>query len=133
MSIKFVKKSQPIHEKSSETDPTPSKNLPGKVIPFKPDQALGIELTEDNMAEHFAVQHGGDFRYDCDRGEWFRWTGSKWELDATHRALDAARRLCRKHRGTDRRLGSKGAIKGVEVLQRFPLKLHRILRQRSSW
>ncbi len=86
-------------------------------------KAAEIELTEDGIAEEFAGKHVDDFRFDHDRGYWFCWKGTHWQMNKTNLAFDYARRLCRKHRGGRTKMATKNAVQGVEHMARSDPRL----------
>ena len=64
----------------------------------KPDpEALPepVSMSEDALAEHWAVQHGRDWRYVAEWGKWFKWCGDTWQEDKTSEVFQLARLLCR--------------------------------------
>jgi putative DNA primase/helicase len=95
---------------SIETD-----EKPGVIIEF-PDNP--VPLTEDDIAEDFALKYEGTLRFDHHVGKWFVWTGFYWKVNETGMAFDHARRLCRAHRGTSSKMSSKKAAEGVEHMAR---------------
>jgi putative DNA primase/helicase len=90
-------------------------NKPGKVIEF----TVGpVPLTEDDIAEHFALKYAGQLLFDHHAGKWFVWNGFYWKVNETELAFDYARRLCRAHRGESSKMSSKKAAEGVEHMAR---------------
>jgi P4 family phage/plasmid primase-like protien len=67
------------------------------------DGPLPIGFTEDALAAEFSERHGEDWRHVAVWGAWLTWSGSRWEREATLRAFDLARRVCR---GAANRAGS---------------------------
>ncbi|KPQ16484.1 MAG: putative DNA primase/helicase [Rhodobacteraceae bacterium HLUCCO18] len=54
-----------------------------------------LELTEHGIAQAFADRYSGRFLYDCSRGRWYVWDGSRWAEDATGRHFELLRQLAR--------------------------------------
>jgi putative DNA primase/helicase len=90
---------------------------PGIVINFPIGMSnLGVELTEDAVAEAFAQTYLDTLRFDHTRGKWFVWNGSRWDRNDTGLAFDYARKLCRKYRKDQLRMSSRKAAEGVELM-----------------
>jgi putative DNA primase/helicase len=90
----------------------PSKK-PGKVIKFDVSD-LPVNLTEDDVAEDFAVCYVDKLRFDHTIKKWLEWNGACWSVNETGLAFDYSRRLCRKHRRAETKMASKKAAEGVE-------------------
>jgi putative DNA primase/helicase len=88
---------------------------PGVIIEFP---VSPVPLTEDDIAEDFALKYGDQLRFDHHAGKWFVWDGVCWKKNETELAFDYARRLCRAHRGTNTKMASKKAAEGVEHMAR---------------
>jgi putative DNA primase/helicase len=50
---------------------------------------------EDDIALKFAELHVDDYRYVAFTGKWMIWTETRWRVETTLKAFDAARALCR--------------------------------------
>jgi putative DNA primase/helicase len=80
--------------------------------------------TEDGMALHFTARYSADWRYVAAWGQWLVWTGMRWVPEATLRATDLIRGVCRQHalEADSPRLAAKlaasGTVAGVERLAR---------------
>ena len=48
-----------------------------------------LELTEHGIAQAFADRYSGRFLYDCSRGRWYVWDGSRWAEERHRAALRA--------------------------------------------
>lgn len=59
------------------------------------DPALSPEFSDDALALKFAQEHVHELRYVAAWGRWMRWTGYRWEPDATLDVFDRARKVCR--------------------------------------
>jgi P4 family phage/plasmid primase-like protien len=59
------------------------------------DPLLPIGFTEDALATEFSSTHGDNWRHVAIWGTWLNWTGIRWEREATLRAHDLARHVCR--------------------------------------
>lgn len=55
----------------------------------------GFKFTEDNVAKAFAQRHRGELQYDHDAGQWYHWTGTRWQLQGTRLAFHWCRTICR--------------------------------------
>lgn len=86
--------------------------------------------TEDEVAEEFISRHESTLRFDHDRGKWYVWSERRWLLNKTRLAFDFARMLCRELRGDQKRLGSKAAADGVEVMAQ---RSHKLAVQSDIW
>ncbi len=53
------------------------------------------EYSDEAMALRFSDKHADDARFVAAWGKWILWTGSHWQFDATMRAFDMARIVCR--------------------------------------
>lgn len=123
MTIKIPKKMKP--QNSSEEPKNIATKMPGIVIPFATKQSSDgtIDLTEDDIAEEFAVQYKDTFRFDHHLKKWFWWNGVRWLKDDTQLAFHQARLLCRKHRDGDTKMASRRAADGVEHMARSDKRL----------
>jgi putative DNA primase/helicase len=72
------------------------------------------EPSEDDVAMAFTKAHGDTLRYDHDVGQWFEWTGMRWQKDGCHRAFTYARTMARKIGGA----GKASFAGGVEKFAR---------------
>jgi len=85
--------------------------MPGEnVIPIRahtPAYMLPeFQITTEAVAREFAKRHGNELRYVREFGEWMVFTGGRWKMDRTGRAVDMAGNLCcdiGKERPKDRR------------------------------
>jgi putative DNA primase/helicase len=118
-----------ISKKIKPFKPEPVKTLlaaiktdekPGAIIDFP---VVPIDLTEDDVAEAFAVQNAGLLRFDHETGKWFVWQGAHWKINKTELAFDWARHLCREVRKGQTRMASKRAAEGVEQMARCDQRL----------
>ena len=82
------------------------------------DQRLEVELTEDFVADDFVGRFGHMIRFDHTRDYWYCWNGSSWEKDETGCVFHMARRHCRDLRRDDKRMASRRAVEGVEIMAR---------------
>jgi putative DNA primase/helicase len=99
---------------------TATDEKPGNVIDFPVGP---IDLTEDDVAEAFAVQNVGRLRFDHDAGRWYVWQGTHWEINKTELAFDWVRHFCRDVRKGHPRMASKKAAEGVEQMARRDQRL----------
>ena len=76
------------------------------------------ELTEDFFANDFVTRHGESIRFDHTTCRWYVWNSFFWAKDETNRVFDKARRFSRELRGDDKRMASKKAIEGMEIMAR---------------
>ena len=53
------------------------------------------EFSDEALALEFARRYGNDLRYVAVWGQWLIWDGTRWKRDATLRAFDLARAVCR--------------------------------------
>ncbi len=100
----------------------------GPALPSAPDDAeqtpAAVWGTEDGMALHFTARYAPDWRYVAAWGQWLVWTGMRWVPEATLRATDLIRAVCRQHalEADSPRLAAKlaasGTVAGVERLAR---------------
>lgn len=58
-------------------------------------EQLPVEMSEDALADHFAAEHGKDWRYVSRWGRWFKWGGDVWREDETEEVFHLARDICR--------------------------------------
>ncbi len=82
------------------------------------DQRREIELTEDYVADAFVERFVDKIRFDHTSGHWYCSNGVHWEKDQTNVVFDIARRHCRELRGSDKRMGSRRAVEGTEIMAR---------------
>jgi putative DNA primase/helicase len=59
------------------------------------DEAVPPGFTDDALALEFTQAHAGDWRYVAAWGHWLHWDGSCWHKEATLKAYDLARLICR--------------------------------------
>ena len=59
------------------------------------DDALAEALSRGVEGEKGANGLGSDWRYVPQTGEWFHWTGQRWERDGLHSVMNLSRRICR--------------------------------------
>jgi hypothetical protein len=52
------------------------------------DRIAAIEPLQVRIGRHFAHENSGQFCFDHTAGKWMNWTGMRWEIDETDRALD---------------------------------------------
>jgi P4 family phage/plasmid primase-like protien len=89
-----------------------------------PGAALaGIEMsllqlgTQDSVAQIFAQRMSGKMLYNHTRDKWLEWDGTRWQIEATKKALNFARDLARSVNYEGRSsLGSAAFCIGVEQL-----------------
>jgi putative DNA primase/helicase len=94
----------------------------GVLMKFHVDD-LPVNLTEDDVAGDFAREYRDSHRFDHDLQRWYIWNGVFWQVNGTGLAFDHARQQCRKHRGSQRTMGSKRAADGVEYMARRDRRL----------
>ena len=95
---------------------------PGVVVNF-PISNTPVNLTEDDVAEDFALKYCDSMRFDHHIGRWYIWDDKRWSVNETESAFDFARRLCREHRGDLKSMASKKAAEGVEHMARRDQRL----------
>lgn len=83
----------------------------------KPQSAAAAGL-EDETALRFAALHADDYRYVAQTGHWMRWQGTRWLMEKTLAAFDAARTLCRQAGDADAKV-----VSAVERLARSDRRL----------
>ena len=90
--------------------------VPGAALP-------GIEMsllqlgTQDSVAQIFAERMSGKMLYNHTRDKWLEWDGTRWQIEATKKALNFARDLARSVNYEGRSsLGSAAFCIGVEQL-----------------
>lgn len=85
---------------------------------------LPVGFTEDALALEFTARHASDWRYIAVWGQWLAWTGTRWEREATLRAYDLARLVCRDAAGRctngkiKARISAASTVAAVERLAR---------------
>jgi putative DNA primase/helicase len=87
-----------------------------------PPPAIGDgTLTEDVVAIEFAERHRGRLLHDHHVGQWFRWTGTHWQIEQTQLAFSEARELARElsagSKPAQRRAVAKASFAGA--VERF--------------
>ena len=95
---------------------------PGVVVNF-PISNTPVNLTEDDVAEDFALKYRDLMRFDHHIGRWYIWDDKRWSVNETELAFDFARRLCREHRGDLKSMASKKSAEGVEHMARRDQRL----------
>jgi phage/plasmid-associated DNA primase len=53
------------------------------------------KYSDESLALLFSEKHAGDARFVAAWGKWLLWAGTHWKFDATMRAYDMARTICR--------------------------------------
>lgn len=98
-----------MHNKSNYDAPPPvnDENL-GITIdyPVIYQKAAMTSLTEDDVAHEFVTDHIENVRFDPTVARWYRWSGVRWQEDATGWVYDLIRHLCRKRRAGNRAMAS---------------------------
>jgi putative DNA primase/helicase len=70
--------------------------IPGEVLPTPVQKEDRPPLySDDALAIRFADIHVSDLRFVAARNEWMIWDSGRWKIEATLRALDLARKVCR--------------------------------------
>ena len=82
-----------------------------------------VPLSEDALAAEFSRRHAAGWRYVQAWGRWLEWTGAVWRVDASGRAVELARQVCRSaaagaSKPDARRISSDKTIRAVERLAR---------------
>jgi putative DNA primase/helicase len=67
--------------------------LHGDVLP---PELHGLELTEDGVAQAFAIERGNELRFCHGPGRWHRWDGTRWKPETTKLAYHWVRELARR-------------------------------------
>jgi putative DNA primase/helicase len=80
------------------------------------DERREVELTEDFLADAFVGRFGRKIRFDHTSGRWYVWNDVYWEKDQTNFVFDMARWHCRELRGSDKRMASRRAVEGMEIM-----------------
>jgi putative DNA primase/helicase len=92
--------------------------LHGEVLP---PELHGCPLTEDGVAQAFAIERGDELRFCHGPNRWHRWDGTRWKVEQTKLAFDWVRELARRMaRSADAErtratLGKKAFAGGVEA------------------
>jgi putative DNA primase/helicase len=126
MPIKIIKKNKPqLAEENVDKHGDDVGDLPGEVIHFPAAAmpAVSVNLTEDDVADHFVERYGDILRFDCHRGAWCTWNDSHWALDETGRVFHLARILCRELRGEKSTMSSKKSAAAVEGMAKLDPRL----------
>jgi D5 N terminal like len=72
-----------------------SQQAPPKSNKGKSGGPVAPTNSEEFLALTFIDRHEADLRFVSKWGQWFRWDGSRWELEETLHAFDLARLICR--------------------------------------
>jgi putative DNA primase/helicase len=92
--------------------------LHGDVLP---PELHGCELTEDGVAQAFAIERGNELRFCHGPNRWHRWDGTRWKVETTklafHWVRELARRMARSAdtERTKATIGKKAFAGGVET------------------
>lgn len=92
--------------------------LRGEVLP---PELHGCPLTEDGVAQAFAIERGNELRFCHGPNRWHRWDGTRWKVEQTKLAFywvrELARRMARSADAERTRatLGKKAFAGGVET------------------
>jgi putative DNA primase/helicase len=78
--------------KSDRVDPEDAA-LVGEVLP---PELHGYELTEDGVAQAFALERGNELRFCHGPNRWHRWDGTRWKPETTRLAYSWVRELARR-------------------------------------
>jgi hypothetical protein len=108
-----------------------TRNELAALIESAPDYALAPPLSsvsvspsahgagrEDRVALQFAARHKDDYRYVALTGKWLIWAETRWRIENTLAAFDAARKLCREAGKADAKV-----VAAVEKLARSDRRL----------
>jgi len=113
-------------------EPRPGEGLAGdNVIPIRTNVPAYMlpefQITTEAVASEFAKRHANRLRYVREFGEWMVFTGGRWKMDRTGRAVDLAGTLCceiGKERPKDRKkVEMWGFVSAVEQRARTLAKL----------
>jgi putative DNA primase/helicase len=92
-------------------------------------------FSDEALALRFAELHANDLRYVAAWSKWMAWDGKRWHFDATLRAFDLARKVCRQAAAECNKpkvaacLASAKAVAAVERLARADRRLAAIVDQ----
>ena len=79
---------------------------------------------EDRVALQFAARHKDDYRYVALTGKWLIWAETRWRVEDTLAAFDAARKLCREEGKADAKV-----VAAVEKLARSDRRMSATVEQ----
>jgi putative DNA primase/helicase len=79
------------------------------------EQAPGVVITEDFLAQAFVGCHGQDWRFNFTDGQWYFFNGNLWRRDDTRQALTIIREICRNANNGKASLGKAATARGVET------------------
>ena len=63
--------------------------------PEEEEAPLPAQFSEDNLARHWVLRHGKDWRYIAQWGAWFKWSHDHWQQEKTIEAFELARNITR--------------------------------------
>ena len=73
--------------------------VPEEVEAFPPDEEestpLPAQFSEDNLARHWVLRHGNNWRYVAQWGTWYEWQRDHWHQERTLKAYELARNITR--------------------------------------
>jgi putative DNA primase/helicase len=104
--------------KKADGDGMDADALHGDVLP---PELHGCALTEDGVAQAFAIERGGELRFCHGPNRWHRWDGTRWKAEQTKLAFHWVRELARRMASnadaerTRATLGKKAFAGGVEA------------------
>ena len=59
------------------------------------DAPLPAQFSEDNLARHWVMRHGKNWRYVAAWGAWYEWCGDHWKKEPTLKTYELARNITR--------------------------------------
>ena len=114
--------------RTSVADPEESTEIETPPVPVGYDisklaELLPPPLCEDALALEFSRQHGRDWRYVADWGEWLGWDGKLWAKERTLQVHNLARKVCREVDA--RNAKADGTTRGGHQRRAAPVRRHR--------
>jgi putative DNA primase/helicase len=93
-------------------------------------------FSDEALALQFAIRHAGDLRFVAAWNKWLFWTGAQWQFEATLRAWDFARAICREAAAQCNKSKTASAIasaKTVYAIERLARSDRRLAATVDQW
>lgn len=81
------------------------------------------EVSEDAIAEAFALNYADTLRYDHDQGRWYEWDGIRWVPDRVDRGFHYAREISRRMSEGKKTMCKASVASGAERMARADPRL----------
>jgi putative DNA primase/helicase len=111
-------------------------HVAGEGDSYGADEVRPPAFSDEALALSFADEHAEKLRYIAAWSKWHVWDGKRWSADATRRAFDMARRVCRRAArecNQDSAAKSLASAKTVAAVERLATADRRLAATTDQW